>query len=55
MPAYYGLAKILFGVDELTIPEDEMASGMVRLILEGLRAPGTSSHKKGISKTISKK
>ena len=55
MPAYYGLAKILFGVDELTIPEDQMTLGMVRLILEGLHAPGGSAQKKRVSKTISKK
>jgi TetR/AcrR family transcriptional regulator len=55
MPAYYGLAKILFGVDELAIPEDQMALSIVRLILEGLHAPVCSSHKKGISKAISKK
>jgi TetR/AcrR family transcriptional regulator len=55
MPAYYGLAKILFGVDELKIPEDQMALSIVRLILEGLRASGASFHKKGISKAISKK
>jgi AcrR family transcriptional regulator len=55
MPAYYGLAKILFSVDELTIPEDQMTLGMVRLILEGLHTPGGSSNKKAISKAISKK
>ena len=55
MPAYYGLAKILFGVDELNIPGDQMALGMVRLILEGLHAPGVSSHKKRAFKAISKK
>jgi TetR/AcrR family transcriptional regulator len=55
MPAYYGLAKILFGVDELNIPEDQMALGMLRLILEGLHTPGGSSHKKRVSKAIPKK
>jgi TetR/AcrR family transcriptional regulator len=55
MPAYYGLAKILFGVDEITIPEDQIILGMVRLILEGLHAPGGSAPKKRISKTISGK
>jgi len=38
IPSYYGLAKILFGVDNLTIPEDQMASGFARIILEGLHA-----------------
>jgi TetR/AcrR family transcriptional regulator len=55
MPAYYGLAKILFGVNELTIPEDQMIVSMVQLILEGLRASGGSAHKKRVSKAISKK
>jgi TetR/AcrR family transcriptional regulator len=55
MPAYYGIAKILFGVDEIRIPEDQMALSMARLILEGLRAPGASSHKKMILKARSKK
>jgi TetR/AcrR family transcriptional regulator len=55
MPGYYGLAKILFGVDELTLPEDRIALGFTRLILEGLHAPGESSYKKGSSKATAKK
>jgi len=55
MPSYYGHAKILFGADELTLPEDRMALGFTRLILEGLHAPGGSSRKKGISHVIAKK
>ena len=55
MPGYYGLAKILFGVDELTPPEDRIALGFTRLILEGLHAPGGSSHKKERSNAITKK
>ena len=50
MPGYYGLAKILFGVDDLTLSEDQMASGFTQLILDGLHAPGLSSRKKEISK-----
>jgi TetR/AcrR family transcriptional regulator len=50
MPGYYGLAKILFGVDDLTLSEDQMASGFTKLILDGLHAPGLSSRKKEISK-----
>jgi TetR/AcrR family transcriptional regulator len=45
IPSYYGLAKILFGVDNLTIPEDRMASGFARIILEGLHAVNGSSGK----------
>ncbi len=45
IPSYYGLSKILFGVDNLTIPEDRMASGFARIILEGLHAVNGSSGK----------
>ena len=55
MPSYCGLAKILFGVDDLKLPEDQKALGFTRLILEGLHAPGGSSRKKGISNAIAKK
>jgi len=39
MPLYYGLAKGLFGMDLLKLPERKMAESFTRLILEGLRAP----------------
>ena len=51
MPSYCGLAKILFGVDDLKLPEDQKALGFTRLILEGLQANRTSSHTKRIPKT----
>jgi len=38
MPSYYGLAKSLFGVDALKLPEHEMALSFTRLILGGLQA-----------------
>ena len=38
LPSYYGLAKSLFGVDLLKLPERKMAESFSRLILEGLRA-----------------
>jgi AcrR family transcriptional regulator len=38
IPSYYGLAKILFGIDNIGIPEEQMASGFARIILEGLHA-----------------
>jgi TetR/AcrR family transcriptional regulator len=50
LPGYYGLAKILFGVDDLTLTEDQMAAGFTQLILDGLHASGLSSRKKDISK-----
>jgi TetR/AcrR family transcriptional regulator len=54
MPAYYGLAKILFGVDELKLSQKRLASGFARLILEGLNSPGDSSHKNACSRKILK-
>jgi TetR/AcrR family transcriptional regulator len=37
MANYYGLAKSLFGVDALKMPEHEMALSFTRLILRGLQ------------------
>jgi hypothetical protein len=45
IPSYYGLAKILFGMDNLTISENRMASGFARIILDGLYAVNGSSGK----------
>jgi TetR/AcrR family transcriptional regulator len=45
IPSYYGLAKILFGMDSLTISEDRIASGFAQIILEGLHAAIGSSCK----------
>jgi hypothetical protein len=47
MPSYYGLAKILFGVDGLKLLEDCIALDFSRLILKGLQTPGGSSRRKG--------
>jgi AcrR family transcriptional regulator len=50
LPSYYGLAKILFGVDSLAIPEDRMASSFTQIILEGLHAvsgPSIKEEKSG--------
>ena len=55
LPAYYGLAKMLFGVDELKLSQKRLASGFARLILEGLNSPGGSPHKNACSGKISKK
>ena len=55
LPAYYGLAKILFGVDELKLSQKRLASGFARLILEGLNSPGVFSQKNECSREISKK
>ena len=48
-PSYCGLAKILFGVDDLKLPEEQMAMSLAQLIIEGLRASGKSFRKKGNS------
>jgi TetR/AcrR family transcriptional regulator len=45
IPSYYGLAKILFGMDILTISEDRMAAGFTRIILDGLHGVNGSSGK----------
>ena len=45
IPSYYGLAKILFGMDNLAISEDRMATGFARIILDGLHAVNGSSGK----------
>jgi TetR/AcrR family transcriptional regulator len=55
MPGYYGLANILFGTDELKLPDNRIALGFTRLILEGLHVTGGSSHKKAIPNVIAKK
>jgi TetR/AcrR family transcriptional regulator len=46
MPNYYSVTKSLFGVDALKLSEHEMAASFTRLILDGLRAPGSASRKK---------
>jgi TetR/AcrR family transcriptional regulator len=46
LPSYYGLSKILLGVDLINLPEDRIASGLTQLILEGLYEPAGSPHKR---------
>jgi len=45
MPSYYGLAKILYGMDNLAISEDRMATGFARIILDGLHGGSGASSK----------
>lgn len=40
MPSYYGLAKGIFGMDLLKLPERALAESFTRLILGGLRTSG---------------
>jgi TetR/AcrR family transcriptional regulator len=47
MPSYYGLAKSMFGFDQIKLSEHNMALSFARLILGGLKAPNGSSSKKG--------
>jgi TetR/AcrR family transcriptional regulator len=49
MPIYYGLAKSLFGLDALKLPERKMAESFTKLILEGLRASEKPSRKRKVS------
>jgi hypothetical protein len=45
IPSYYGLAKIVFGIDNISIPEEQMASGFAGIILDGLHAVDAPSGK----------
>jgi TetR/AcrR family transcriptional regulator len=47
MPSYYGLAKSMFGFDQIKLSEHNMALSFARLILGGLKAPNGSSSRKG--------
>ncbi len=47
IPGYYGLARILYGMDILAISEDRMAAGFARIILDGMHAVDGSSDKNG--------
>lgn len=47
IPSYYGLGKILFGMNNLSIPEDRMATGFARILLDGLYAVNGASGKSG--------
>jgi len=55
VPSYFGLAQILFGMDDLKIPEEQMALSLAKLIIEGLRASGKSFREKGSSISAAKK
>jgi TetR/AcrR family transcriptional regulator len=47
MPSYLGLTKSLFGLNEIKMPEHEMAASFTRFILDGLRPPEVRPRKKG--------
>ena len=46
IPCYYGVARTLFGVKALKLPEHHMALSFTRLILEGLCTPRTLPRRK---------
>jgi TetR/AcrR family transcriptional regulator len=46
VPSYLGLAKILFDVDDLKLPEDQMATSIAKLIIQGLCDSGRSHGKR---------
>ena len=52
VPSYFGFAKVIFGVDDLKLSEDRMASGITQIILEGLNAPDGAANKKGCLKNM---
>ena len=47
MPGHYGVIKSLFGVDELKMSEQDMASGFTKFLLDGLQIRDNASRKKG--------
>jgi TetR/AcrR family transcriptional regulator len=47
VPSYFGLAKILFGVDDLKLPEEQIASSLTRLIIGGLSTHGKPFYSNG--------
>ncbi len=46
VPSYFGLARILFGVDDFQFPEEQMPLSLARLIVDGLHGPSKSAGKK---------
>jgi TetR/AcrR family transcriptional regulator len=55
VPSYLGLARILFGADDLKLPEEQVASSITQLIIQGLRDPGRPVHKKESLKSAANK
>jgi TetR/AcrR family transcriptional regulator len=54
-PSYCGLAKVLFGMNDLNLPEEQMVLSLTQFIIRGLRDPGERVHKKGNSRTAAKR
>jgi AcrR family transcriptional regulator len=50
VPSYFGLARILFGVDDFQFPEEQMTLSLAQLIVDGLHgqsnAPGNKKYKR---------
>jgi hypothetical protein len=45
---------MLFGVDDLNLPEEQMALSLTQLIIQGLRVPGEFMRQKGNSMAAAK-
>jgi TetR/AcrR family transcriptional regulator len=46
VPSYLGLARILFDLKDLRLPEEEVAASITQLIIQGLHDPSKPVHKK---------
>jgi hypothetical protein len=42
VPSYFGLTRILFGVDDFKFPEEQMILSLAQLIVDGLHGQGKS-------------
>ncbi len=46
VPSYFGLVRILFGVDDFKLPEEQMILSLAQLIVDGLHGQGKSASNK---------
>jgi AcrR family transcriptional regulator len=46
VPSYFGLTRILFGVDDFKLPEEQMTLSLAQLIVDGLHGQGKSASNK---------
>jgi hypothetical protein len=56
VPSYFGLARIIFGVDDFQFPEEQMTLSLAQLIVDGLHGQSNSpSNKKNKRLTAKQK
>jgi TetR/AcrR family transcriptional regulator len=55
VPSYLGLAKILFDVDDLKLPEEQIALSITQLIIQGLHERGGPVNKKASLKAANRR